>query len=75
MSDGLREAIDAATHGVWPEDRDNDTIEVAVRAWLATHQLVQVPNWDTKQHCACGFVSVSKCEWALHALREFGVLS
>jgi hypothetical protein len=31
------------------------------------HTEIDTPNWTTKVRCSCGFESVSRCEWALHA--------
>lgn len=33
------------------------------------HRQIDTPNWDTKIRCACGYESVSRCEWALHAIK------
>ena len=34
------------------------------------HEIADSPGWDTKQHCTCGFESVSKCEQWKHASDE-----
>ena len=34
------------------------------------HEIADSPGWDTKQHCTCGFASVSKCEQWKHASDE-----
>lgn len=33
---------------------------------MRDHAAVEAPNWDTKQHCSCGYRSVSKCEMWKH---------
>lgn len=37
---------------------------------MSNHEVVETPNWDTKERCSCGFESVSKCELYFHQNSE-----